>query len=56
MGCSACGGGNKHVTLYQVRYPNGTTKRFATEGEAWASANRTPGASMEVVKQKSAPS
>lgn len=53
---SCCGGGNKHVTLYQTRYPDGTVKRFGTEGEAWAAANRTPGASVEVVKQKSASS
>lgn len=60
MGCASCGGGNRHVTLYQVRMSSGSVKRYATEGEAWAVANsenkKAPdSASVEVLKVKSAP-
>lgn len=36
MGCN-CGGGSKRV-IHQVRRPDGTVKRYATEAEARAAA------------------
>lgn len=55
---SCCGGGNRHVTIYQVRtVGSNTVKRYGTEGEAWAAAKAlnkaAPGsATVEVKKTK----
>jgi hypothetical protein len=42
MGCSRCGGGGGS-TVHQVRFPDGTVKRYATAAEAQAAADATGG-------------
>lgn len=49
MGCRTCGGGTNRPEVYQVRMPNGTVKRYATEAEA-RSAARASGGAFEVVR------
>ena len=49
MACN-CGQGNKTVEAYQVRWPNGTVKRYATEAEARTAAEHSEGA-FEVTRR-----
>lgn len=48
MGCGSCG---SRTTIYQVRFADGTVRRYGSEAEAKAVADRTVGAEYQKVQQ-----
>lgn len=47
MGCSSCG---SRTTIHQVRFSDGTVRRYGSEVEAKAVADRTAGAEYQKVQ------
>ena len=47
----ACGSCHQSKSIHQVRFPNGTTLRYASEGDAKRVADKTPGAEYQLVKK-----